>query len=252
MKRPFCHSSQTPIFAIHLPNTEHMVLDLIHKYKEQYKTFLATSRHDELFLWESLRTFQDNWNLEGADFKSMYARSFANTLANDLWEGQHYYPKKAMLELIDQDSNLTHGMFSELFNENLDIGGRIDRFVYHCDELSRDMMRSNPKYQNHYHDGYRMISVYLAFQYPMQYTIYSYPEYKAFMALIKARDVPGTRDIGRFFKVMRTVYSILAKDEELIELHRELRAGRDDMFQGESLLLVRGFYWFCGGKPLSS
>jgi len=240
-----------------------MVLDLINKYKDQYKEYLLDRGHRqgnlqseinsvESFLpggldnWQSLKTFQDNWNPDADDFNSMYENSFANTLANDLWEGQSFYPKKAMLGFIDRDPDLIQSIFKELFNENLDIEGRLDRFVYHCDEISHDIMRTNPHYQSHYHDGYRMISVYLSFRYPMQYTIYSYPEFKNFMALIKARVVPETSDIGRFFKVMRTVYGIISKDEELIEMHRALREGRDDLYQEESLLLVQDFYGCCG------
>ena len=232
-----------------------MVLDLINKYKDQYKALISNDGnrpggnsviYDELYKWESLKIFQDNWNPDTDDFKSMYARSFANTLSNDLWEAQSFYPKKAMLELIDRDSDLIQTMFKELFNEALDIEGRIDRFVYHCDEISRDIMRTRPKYQHHYHDGYRMISVYLSFRYPMQYTIYNYAAYRDFMTMIKARSAPGTREIGRFFKVMRTVYGIISKDEELLEMHRELRAGRDGLYLGDSLMLVRDFYWYCG------
>ena len=232
-----------------------MVLDLINKYKDQYKELISNgydSRdgrpvvYDELYKWESLKTFQDNWNIDAHDFKSMYESSFANTLSNNLWEGQFFFPKRTMLEFIDRDPDLIQSMFKELYNEGLDIDGRIDRFIYHCDELRDDIMRSNPKYQHHYHDGYRMISVYLAFMYPRQYTIYKYTEYKNFMALIKARSIPGTREIGRFFKVMRTVYGIISKDEELIAMHRALREGRDDLYQEESLLLAQDFYWCCG------
>jgi len=241
-----------------------MILNLINKYKEQYKDLIINdgggvkSRGNFRFgpqtsfiqgmlsNWHSLKTFQDNWNPDVRDFKSMYESSFANTLSNDLWEGQSFFPKKAMLTFIERDADLVRSMFQELFNENLDIEGRIDRFVYHCDEISRDIMRTNPQYQSHYHEGYRMISVYLAFRYPMQYTIYSYPEYKAFMALIKAQPAPEANEIGRFFKVMRTVNSIIRKDEELLASQYALLEGREELYPGDSLLLVRGFYWFCG------
>jgi len=242
-----------------------MVLDLIRQYLEQYKEYLTSdskrdkgepagieghSHQDMLDKWASLKTFQDNWNIDTYDFKSMYADSFANSLTNDLWEGQSFYPKKAMLEFIDQDPDLIRSMFKELFNENLDIEGRIDRFVYHCDELSADMMRSNPKYQSHYHEGYRMISVYLAFRYPMQYCIYDFGAFKTFIEKVKGRSIPSTREIGRFFKVMRTVNTIISKDEELLSMHLALREGRDDLHRGKSLLLTTDFYLFCGNNPL--
>lgn len=237
-----------------------MVLDIINTYIDQYKLFITSDKHavsespygivglqyqDWIGNWKSLKVFQDNWNIDTDDFKSMYASSFANTLSNDLWEGHSFFPKKAMLTFIDRDPDLIRSMFKELFNEHLDIEGRIDRFVHHCDELCNDIMRSDPGYQNHYHEGYRMISVYLAFHFPMNYTVYNIEDYKDFMAKVKAKAVAGTGDIGRFFKVMRTVYSILAKDEELLSMHQHLRAGHEDLYQGASLLLVREFYWFC-------
>ncbi len=68
------------------------------------------------------------------------------------------------------------------------------------------------------------------------------------MTIVKAKPEAGPHEIGRFFKVMRTVYSIISKDEELMEMHRDLSAGQPDLYQGETLLLVRDFYWFCANK----
>jgi hypothetical protein len=233
-----------------------MVPKLITNLKEQYKANLSTQISSgphgnyasiiDLNTWKSITTFQENWNIDAFDLKSMYAASFANTLSNELWEGRSFFPKKAMLTFIDRDPDLVRMMFNELFNENLDIEGRIDRFIYHCDEVSHDIMRSNPQYQSHYHGDYRMISVYLAFRYPEVYTIYQFPVYKTFMELIKARPEPSERDIGRFFKVMRTIYSIISKDDELMAAHRAQRSIHSAAYQEDSLMLARDFYWFCG------
>ncbi len=133
-------------------------------------------------------------------------------------------------------------MFKELYSETLDIEGRVDRFTYHCDALKEDMMRDNPRYQKHYHGGYKMISVYLAFKYPTQYCIYEYPAWKQFMQRVGAKPEPEEHEIGRFFKVMRTVWKILSKDTELIEMHRELRQEHADVYQQDSLLLMWELY----------
>ena len=133
-------------------------------------------------------------------------------------------------------------MFKELHNESLDIDGRIERFIYHCDEIRDDMMRTDPKYQHHYHSGYRMVSVYLSFKYPTKYCVYDYAAFRSFMEAVGAKPIPTTREIGRFFKVMRTVYKILAKDQEFLDVQREIKEEYPQVYQAESLLLIEGFY----------
>lgn len=219
-----------------------MILSQLTALKDSYKVEMESQFETNRYAWASLQTFVDNWQTEALDFFSMYARSFENTLANPLWEGHEYYPKKAMLELIERDEDLVRKMFKELYNENLDVEGRVDRFAYHCEALKEDIMRDNPKYQKHYHGGYKMISVYLAFKYPTQYCIYEYPAWRQFMERVGAKPVPEEHEIGRFFKVMRTIWKILSKDSELIGMHRELRQEYCDVYQQDSLLIMWEFY----------
>jgi len=219
-----------------------MILSQLIAQKDAYKESLARSFEANRYAWESLKTFSDNWETNALDFSSMYARSFENNLSNPLWEGHEYFPKRAMLELIGRDEDLIRRMFQELFNEKLDIEGRVDRFVYHCDALRDDMRRDNPKYQRHYHGGYRMISVYLTFKYPGHYCIYDYPAWRYFMEAIGAKPIPEEHEIGRFFKVARTIWKIISKDEELLELHRRQRQIHRDIHQNDSLLIVWELY----------
>lgn len=221
-----------------------MILSQLNAIKEAYKEGLEFRFLSKRYAWASLQTFVDNWQTEALDFAPMYARSFENTLANPLWEGRDYYPKKAMLELIARDEDLIRKMFKELFNEGLDIEGRTDRFLYHCNALRDDIMREKPKYQQHYHTGYKMISIYLAFKYPTHYCIYDFPAWKSFMEKIGAKPIPENHDIGRFFKVMRTVWKIISKDEELIEKHNALRRQHSDIYQGDTLIIPWELYTF--------
>ena len=185
-----------------------MILSELIALKDAYKSALESQFLVNRYAWTSLEKFVNNWHTEALDFASMYTRSFENTLANPLWEGREFFPKKAMQELIGRDEDLVRKMFKELFNDNLDIEGRVDRFVYHCDALKEDMIRDNPKYQRHYHSSYQMISVYLAFKYPMQYCVYEYPAWKRCMQDVGAKPAPESHEIGRFFKVMRTIWKI--------------------------------------------
>ncbi|NTU88981.1 MAG: AAA family ATPase [Actinobacteria bacterium] len=88
----------------------------------------------------------------------------------------------------------------------------------------------------HYHEDYRMVSLYLAFRYPDQYALYDHEAFVAFLKKVQAKDIPLVADPGRYFKVVRTVYNLLAKDESLLELHyRRLDPGVH--FMGKSMLL---------------
>lgn len=220
-----------------------MVLDLINLHKEKYKLFILEGKdYDELYKWESLKNFQDNWDIEADDFLEMYDKSLSNDISSNLWASQFFYPKSAMIEFIKLDKEKVREMFRELFNEELDIEKRIDHFVFNCDEMRDIIEKENSSFKNHFHDGFRIISVYLSFRYPMTYSIYKYTEFKNFMTLVRAKSIPGTNEIGRFFKVMRTIHNIISKDEQLIKLHKELRKD-SKYFQDNSLLLAQDLYW---------
>jgi hypothetical protein len=62
------------------------------------------------------------------------------------------------------------------------------------------------------------------------------------MTMVRAKTIPGTDEIDRFFKVMRTIYSIISKDQELMNIHKELRKD-PKYYQGDTLLLAQDLYW---------
>ena len=65
--------------------------------------------------------------------------------------------------------------------------------------------------KNHFHDGQRIVSLYLAFRFPEKYAIYKYTEFKTFMEMVRAKDIPWTGEYERFFKVVRTLLTSILK-----------------------------------------
>ncbi len=224
----------------------------LHKIKEafaRYEAWLGTPKAEErLFLWESQRLFQENWDLDAEDLAGMYDRSLQNSTTRRYWFRENYEPKKVMLALMGVDREFVRSMFKDLFLESKGLTGRADRFVFHCDQLLSEFKRQNPRSveNNHYHnDNYQIISLYLAFRYPDQYTFYDHEAFKRLMVAVGSRDIPVTPDIERFSKVMRTLYGLMKKEERLMELHRKrLVSGQD--YEGESLLVVYDFYHTTG------
>lgn len=213
-----------------------MVLDLIKKEIENYKQLIASPKYDEMYKWEALKNFQDNWNIEEEDFKTMYNRSLSNPISN-LWASSYWFPKSVMLQFIDYDKERVRQMFIDLFNEEKNIDKRIDHFVFHCDEMLEKIAENDLSIKNHFHDGQRIISLYLAFKYPEKYSIYKFTEFKVFMTAVKARDIPGRGEYERFLKVSKILYNMMIKDEELMRLHKALLT--DNCYKGETLMLAQ-------------
>ena len=225
-----------------------MQLKLIKASFEKYKAFLASSKADRfLHIWESQQLFQENWDLVSEDLATMYAGSLQNSHTKRLWKREAYEPKQVMQAFLQMQPEFVSYMFKDLFNEAKSVGGRVDRFVFHCDELLQEYKAQNPRSieNNHYHgDRYQMISLYLSFRYPANYTYY---DGIAFWEVLKGwgtANLPKADDFERFCKISRTLYTLLSKEEELIQLHlNRLEEGKH--YSKDSLLIVYDFYQFC-------
>ena len=220
-------------------------LQKIRQQIENYKKFIVSKNYDEIYKWQSLKNFQDNWNIEAEDFKTMYNNSFNNSISNNLWSNRFWFPKDAMMKLIEYDKEIVRKMFTDLFNENENIDKRVDKFVYHCDQLRDEIIKTDTSFKNHFHDGQRIISLYLAFKFPDKYAIYKYTEFKTFMQIVDATDIPGTGEIERFFKIVRTLFNIISQDNEMIDTHKKLLD--ENCYKNQTLMLAQDFI-FCSAR----
>ncbi|MEY3367048.1 MAG: hypothetical protein RI973_203 [Bacteroidota bacterium] len=209
-----------------------------------YANFLiANPGYNPYWKWEVPLHFQENWDEEAADFKGMYERCLQNATSRRLWKRENYEPRDMMLKFSALNSEFVRYAFKDLFNESREVEGRADRFVFHCDELLREYKETHPRSvdNSHYHDDdYQMVSLYLSWRYPAQYAPYDFDSFRKLMQLLGARDVPRVNDIDRYFKVMRTLYKFLQKDEKALKIHRQ-RLKPSLHFTGETLLAAEDF-----------
>ncbi len=224
-----------------------MQLNKLKHYISLYKSFLEkTTEYDEEYKWESLRNFQNNWDIDAPDFAEMYDQSLQNSVSKRMWTGQNFYPKEMMLKLIKLDTEFVRRMFKDLFNEDKDIEGRVSRFTFGLDELLKDYKKANRTSieNNHFHDHNHIISMYLTFHYPEKYSIFYYSEFRDMMEQLGSVNIPGPYEIDRFFKISRTFYKFLSEDLEIQALqHLKLNPLRH--YMGPSLLLSHDFYYTC-------
>jgi hypothetical protein len=215
-----------------------MVLQIIQDELKKYKEHIVSANYRELYKWEALKTFTENWNIDAENFGSMYEKSIHHEEGN-LWASPHYFPRAVMVRLIRHDQEFVRAMFIRLFNEGESLDKRVERFVYDCEKIIKEVYEYDKAMIQHFHDGFRMVSLYLAFRFPEKYAIYKFTEFKKFMERVRAKYIPSTGEHERFFQVVRTIYSILKKDDELVRLHTSMLT--PICYQGETLMLAQDF-----------
>lgn len=223
-----------------------MQLKQLQYYLQRYKRFLTKpSAEAKAHIWEAQRIFQENWDLEAEDLAEMYDRSLQNQVTKRLWKRENYEPKRLMLAFIKQESDFVRQIFGDLFKEDKSVDGRVGRFVFHCDELLQAYKEANPRSieNNHYHDDYHMVFLYLSFRYPAAYTLYDFEAFRKLLDRLGVASLPNTHDPERFFKVCRTLYRFLEKDAELMERHYR-RLNYVNAYREDSMLIVYDFYQF--------
>lgn len=223
-----------------------MLLNKIQDNISTYKKWLNSLRfHPNTYKWEALQFFQNQWDMNDQEPSAMFDRSLYNTETRRLWQTENWYPKRMMQTFWEHDPMTVRMMFDDLFNETRDVEARIGRFIFGCDALLRDYKRDKPATveNNHYHDDYRMIALYLAFRYPDGYAPYNFPVFQRALTALGARDIPQQNDLGRYFKVLRTLMNFLEKDgQALPAMQRHLNPKLH--YQGKTLLLAEDFCAF--------
>ena len=222
-----------------------MQLKKLQELITQYRAYLKSPKADRLLhLWESQENFQSHWLSTTTEWATMYDASLQNAQTRRLWKRENYEPKRMMLLFAREQPDFVKAMFNDLFNEEKSIDGRLQRFVFYCDELLDQYRGNHPATveNNHFHDDqYHMASVYLAFRYPDRYTIYDHQQFIKVLQILGVQDIPIAADFERFAKVTRTFQKFLHKDQSLLDLHND-RLNKYGYTNSESMLITFDFY----------
>lgn len=224
-----------------------MQLKRVQHYFGEFERFLRKQEaEDRLYIWESQATFQENWHNEALDWSVMYDKALQNSTSRRLWKREAFEPKRIMLLFLEMEPDYVKQAFRDLFNEAKSIDARMDRFVFYCDELLRMYRERHPHSieNNHYHgNDYDIISLYLAFRYPADYAPYSLERLINLLRKLGVGNLPQANDPVRYYKVMRTLYKLMQKEEGILQAHRK-RLESGPYYRGESLLLAYDFIYF--------
>ena len=181
------------------------------QYKASFKEFV----HEELYKWEAVKCFQDNWNPDAADFAGMLKSALAKT--GNLLASKNFFPRDVLEELSEKFPEDLRGLFQELFDNNNDVVERGKGF----EDGAVKLMGLMPEMKNPYQNP-NSISTYLWLRYPDMYYIYKYSIAKLIAEKLGAGDLPaGKYDRMLFsFELYDAIKEELEKDEELIKMSR--------------------------------
>ena len=223
-----------------------MKVDKINAYKEVFRNHLQiTQSYNELYKYECLQNFEAHWDLSALDLKTMYDNSLQSKLSGRLWGGSQNSAKEVMLLFLDMDKEFVRSMFRDLYNEDKDLGMRINRFVFHCDQMLEQLQAKQPKWTTHFH-GEAEVALYLAFANPQRYPLFNYAPFAIMMQRLEVKSVPESYELERYFKLCKGLYTLLKRDEELVELHRKVRADAG-FYEEDTAIMIHDYLVVCAG-----
>ena len=112
-----------------------MNITLIKLYIEKYKREFENIHNQEIYKWQAIKQFQDNFDIDSKDFYSNIELSLNR--ADNLLSSSLYFPKAMLLENTKESPEEIRVLFKALFNEDLDILGRVENFRKQFNLLSK-------------------------------------------------------------------------------------------------------------------
>lgn len=192
------------------------LLKLVEEYKADFKENIPL----ELYKWEAVKHFQDNWDLDAEDFPAMLSRSLSKT--ENLLASMNNYPRRMIKQFAQRFPQDVKSLFVALYDETVNLKERIDAFIAGIEQIHKEWDGKEAK--NHYHT-FNVVSTYLWLRYPDKYYIYKPSVVKNLfdrlgidikLTPLKANAVIKT------FEVYDSVSDYLLKDLELKAMFEEV------------------------------
>lgn len=183
----------------------------------QYKqNFVSKIWGEEKYKWETVKWFQDNWNVNAPDFAEMLNRSLEKTY--NLLASANNFPKGMIAGFAKSAPEEVRSMFLSLYDESKDVYERINAFKMQSAVLLEKY--GNGAAQHYQYEN--AISTYLWLRFPDKYYIYKFGEVKAVASELKAdyRFKKGaySDNIRNFLKLYDEISAALKEDTELVNL----------------------------------
>lgn len=184
---------------------------------EDYKkSFVSDWWNKEKYKWQAIKCFQDNWDINAANFSDMLEKSFAKT--ENLLASNYYFPKRMIIEFAKIAPDNVRRMFIDLFDETKDVYERINSFKEHSALLLKEYKNeANNHFQNE-----NSITTYLWLRYPDKYYIYKISEVREVAEKLNSNYLfkkgAYNENIYNFFKFYDEICKELKHDKEIVNM----------------------------------
>ena len=187
--------------------------EILAEYK---KVFVQQQWPNEKYKWEAVQCFQENWDINSADFAQMLKKSLAKT--DNLLRSANNFPKGMITGFAEAAPEAVHSMYMELYDESKDLCERIANFKNKSNTLLERY--GNGAAQHYQYEN--AIMTYLWLRYPDKYYIYKFGEVKAVSLELESdyRFKKGAYvdNIRNFMALYDEICAELQQDDELRNL----------------------------------
>lgn len=187
--------------------------EILAEYK---KVFVQQQWPNEKYKWEAVQCFQENWDINSADFAQMLKKSLAKT--DNLLRSANNFPKGMITGFAEAAPEAVHSMYMELYDESKDLCERIANFKNNSNTLLERY--GNGAAQHYQYEN--AIMTYLWLRYPDKYYIYKFGEVKAVSLELESdyRFKKGAYEdnIRNFMALYDEICAELQQDDELRNL----------------------------------
>lgn len=187
---------------------------LVEEYKADFKDYISR----ELYKWEAVKHFQDNWDLDAEDFPAMLSNSLSLNKTKNLLSSMNNFPRGMIVQFAERFPNDVRNLFSALYNETIDLDERIDSFIVGIEQIHKKWDGKEAK--NHY-QTLNAITTYLWLRFPDKYYIYKPSVAKRlFEELgINIKLTPlKTNAVIKTYELYDSISEFLIKDEKLKDM----------------------------------
>ena len=207
----------------------------------EYKRTFAKHRPDEIYKWEAVKHFQENWQIQSDNFIEMLRKSLSKQL-NLLTP----YEYMGLIALARKDPLFLRNMFLQLFSDdNTLLAERVVRFLSSAKELAN----ANTTTTLRHNQNERAISVYLFLYKPDEHYLYNrVGKFIKFAKKIKysgRMDGTGIDKLISYYAMCDEILEIVRNDDELIMMSADsVRHSTDKYYQdAQYRLLADDIIW---------
>lgn len=183
---------------------------------EYKKVFAQQQWPNEKYKWEAVQCFQENWDINSADFAQMLKKSLDQV--GNLLTSANNFPAGMITGFAEAAPEEVRSMYMELYDESKDLCERIAIFKNRSNELLERY--GNGAAQHYQYEN--AIMAYLWLRYPDKYYIYKFSEVKAVSSELESdyRFKKGAYvdNIRNFMALYDEICVELQQDDELRNL----------------------------------